>query len=253
MSIFSTAKPKQFAVRCRCAILCALAFTGMTAVCGIALAAPAQQKTSHTARHKTTAKKAATKPAEAAKPEPPPQPEMPKWPVNDSPEPAKVTWDSHGLEINAANSSLIQILHDYSVATGSTIQGVGKDERIFGTYGPGSAHDVLTRLLNGTGYNVLMFGDLGQGTPREVILSARSTSSGPRPMAQQASQPDYDDSSADDNSDNQPEPQPIMQPQVVQPNMPPGNQPVRTPQEIMQEMQQRQQQLQQQEQQPEPQ
>ncbi|MDE3201089.1 MAG: hypothetical protein KGN79_09220 [Acidobacteriota bacterium] len=138
------------------------------------------------------------------------------------------------------------------MATGSKIEGLSKDERIFGTYGPGSANEVLTRLLNGSGYNVLMFGDLGQGTPREIVLSARSADSGPRPMAQPAPESSIDDSS-DDNSDNQPEPQPLMQPQVMQPNMPPGNQPIRTPQEIMQEMQRRQQQLQQQEQQQQPQ
>ncbi|MDE3200895.1 MAG: hypothetical protein KGN79_08240, partial [Acidobacteriota bacterium] len=151
---------------CR-ATLCVLALGAVTLSCTSVLAAPQKPtSTSHTANHRTSTKKKVVKSTEAAKPAAPAQPEMPKWPVNDSAEPAKVTWDSHGLEIRAANSSLIQILHDYAVATGSKIEGLSKDERIFGTYGPGSANEVLTRLLNGSGYNVLMFGDLGQGTPR---------------------------------------------------------------------------------------
>ncbi|HWA95924.1 MAG TPA: hypothetical protein VG844_15080 [Terracidiphilus sp.] len=254
MGIFNSTKPKQSAMCHSNARLCVLAVLALGAACTFAHAVPQKPASAtHASHHKASAKKADAKSAEETKPATPPQPEMPKWPVNDSPEPAKVTWDSHGLEIHATNSSLMQILHDYSVATGSKIEGISKDERIFGTYGPGSAHDVLTQLLNGTGYNVLMFGDLGQGTPREVVLSARSADNGPRPMAHPMPAPSYDD--AEDNTDDQPEPppQPVMQPQVIQPNMPPGNQPVRTPQQIMEEMQRRQQQLQQQQDQQNPQ
>ena len=55
---------------------------------------------------------------------------------------------------------------DVSLKTGAKVEGVGADERIFGAYGPGPARDVLTELLDGSGYNILMIGDLGQGTPR---------------------------------------------------------------------------------------
>ncbi len=50
---------------------------------------------------------------------------------------------------------------------------MGQDQRIFGAYGPGPARDVLSQLLDGSGYNVLMIGDQGQGTPRRIVLSAR--------------------------------------------------------------------------------
>ena len=41
------------------------------------------------------------------------------------------------------------------------------------SYGPGPARDVLSQLLQGSGYNVVLIGDQGQGTPREIVLSLR--------------------------------------------------------------------------------
>ena len=38
-----------------------------------------------------------------------------------------------------------QILTDVATATGSTVEGLTKDERIFGNFGPASARDVLAR------------------------------------------------------------------------------------------------------------
>ncbi len=109
----------------------------------------------------------------APAPETPPTPEPPNWPANDKPADASVTWDSLGLLITARNSSLRQILEDVSAATGARVEGLGADQRIFGAYGPGKARDVLSQLLDGTGYNVLMIGDQGDGTPRQIVLTAR--------------------------------------------------------------------------------
>ena len=103
----------------------------------------------------------------------PPAPKPPNWPANDPPGPASVVWDSHGLAVAATNSSLAQILKEVSVDTGVKIEGFSRDERIFGTYGPGPARDVLSQLLDGTNYDVLMIGDQGQGTPRQVVLTLR--------------------------------------------------------------------------------
>jgi hypothetical protein len=100
---------------------------------------------------------------------------IPNWPANKKPVEASVVWDSHGLYIQASNSSLDQILNDIALKTGAKVEGMGADERVFGTYGPGPARDVLTELLDGTGYNVLLVGDLGQGTPRRIVLSGRPT------------------------------------------------------------------------------
>ena len=72
--------------------------------------------------------------------------------------------------VNAANSSLAQIMKAIAAETGATVQGMAQDQRIFGIYGPGRARDVISQLLDGSGYNVLMVGDLGQGTPRQILL-----------------------------------------------------------------------------------
>ena len=178
-------------------------------------------------------------------PETPPEPEKPKWPAFDPAAQASVVWDSQGLRIDAANSSLQQILKDVSTATGAKVDGLTSDERIFGAYGPGQARDVLSQLLQGSGYNVIMIGDQGQGTPRQVLLSPRQAASN-----QGAAKPAPTNSNDDENDveDPPPTPEPVA---PSRPNFPPG-QPPRSPQQIMQEMQERQRMQQQQPQPPQP-
>ncbi len=156
-----------------------------------------------------------------------------------------MVWNSHGLRIDAANSSLQQILKDVSTATGAKVSGLGADQRIFGTYGPGSARDVLSELLDGSGYNVLMIGEQGQGTPRQVVLSKQPTGPAPPPSTSNNSSQGSDEGGSADVEEPQPPPQ---QPQNMPPGFGPGAQP-RTPQQILQEMQQRQQQIEQMQQQ----
>ena len=114
----------------------------------------------------------------------PPEPPKPDWPANDKPIPAKVTWDTRGLTINADNSSLDQILNEVATDTGAKLDGKVGDERVFGSYGPGPARDIIAQLLDGTSYNVLLVGDQGAGTPREIVLSNRPT--GPAPVNRNA-------------------------------------------------------------------
>ncbi len=179
---------------------------------------------------------AAPAPAYVA-PEPP---KPPAWPVNDRPVAATVTWNSQGLRIEASNSSLQQVLNEVSTLTGTKIQGLGADQRIYGTYGPASARQVLLQLLDGSGYNVLMIGDQGQGTPRQLVLSAQSGGA-PHQQAAINQNPQGDGNAdaadAEDQAQPQPEPQPAL---PVRNGFAPGA-PPRTPQQIMQEMQQRQQ------------
>ncbi len=168
-----------------------------------------------------------------------PPPEQPKWPVNDAAGPASVVLDSTGLRIDASNSSLQAILKEVSTETGVKVEGLSSDERIFGVYGPGRPRDVLTQLLNGSAYNVLMIGDQGQGSPRELVLTARQT--GPAQPAPR--------NNVNNDEDDVEEPPAVVEPPVQpnpQPTRPPGapnGGPPRTPQQIMQEMQQRQQQV----------
>lgn len=203
---------------------------------------PAAKATAAHARHAQPAKARHEKTPEVAAAAPvfPPAPPKPNWPVDQPATPPTVTWDSHGLEIKASNSSLQQILSEVATDTGAKVTGLSHDERVFGVYGPAPAQEVLSELLHGTSYNVLMLGDQGEGTPREVVLSAR-TAAGPQTQAQNSPQPQEND-----NEENQPEPQP------GQPNQPPamvpGNQPqFMSPQQRWQQMQeQRQRQMQQQ-------
>ena len=98
----------------------------------------------------------------------------PIWPANQPPNPAIVRWNSGGLEIEASNSSLDQILRQVAVDTGAKLEGLTQDQRIFGNYGPGPESDVLSKLLEGSGYNVLIFGSRNAEVPLAIILSARS-------------------------------------------------------------------------------
>ncbi len=183
----------------------------------------ASAKKKPSAKHKKNAQKPQeAKPAVAAAPVVAPvAPPMPKWPANDRPSEASVVWDSHGLQIVAANSSLAQILHEVSTKTGATLEGFIQDQRVFGTYGPGPARDVLAHLLEGSGYNIVLIGDQGQGTPRRIVLSISGAVGAPIPAATRGINPlphDGDDDDSDAEPPEQPEP-----PQMPPP--PPQRQP----------------------------
>lgn len=209
--------------------------------------APSVKPVSH---HKSSpAKAAVADPAPDPTPAPP-APDPPKWPLNDAPSPASVKWDSHGLQVDAPNSSLRQILDEVATTTGAKVEGLGPDERVFGEYGPGPARDVISQILHGSSYNVLMLGDEGAGTPREIILSQR-TAGGAQPN--QANRSNQQDEDADQP---QPEPDEPNRQTVVPPPNQPMNQPMvnqpggpMTPQQRMLEMQRQQLLMQQQQQQ----
>ena len=151
------------------------------------------------------------------------------------------------LSVSATNSSLQQILSDVSTATGVKVEGAPSDQRVYGSYGPAPARDVLSQLLDGSGYNVLMIGDQGQGTPRTLVLTVKSNTPAPNPAlnGQARQNPDED----------------AEEPEQAEPIDPstrrlPGLN--RSPQQMMQEIEQRrlqqqQQQQQQPQQQPQPQ
>jgi hypothetical protein len=183
---------------------------------------------------------------------------MPDWPINDKPSPASVVWDATGLRINASNSSLQQILREVSTETGTKVEGLSADQRVYGDFGPGKARDVLGQLLQGSGYNVLLAGDIGQGAPREVVLSPRLAGSNGAPNNNAVNRPQQEGGGDEDVPEPPDEQPPIQNPQVQggpRPGFGPGgpNGPIRTPQQVMEEMQQRQilqqQQLQEQQQQ----
>jgi len=191
-------------------------------------------KTVHHRKHPDVAGAQPVPVAVAALPVAPAEPEAPHWPLKEKPSPATITWDSHGLRIEAENSSLAQILDDVAATTGAQVDGMGNDQRIFGAYGPGLTRDVLSQLLQGTGYNVLMVGDQGQGTPRQIVLSSKDGTATPGSSAKSAAN---DDDDADTDEPQQATPPPPARPNpVIQSH---------NPQQMMQDMQQRQQQMQQ--------
>ena len=167
-------------------------------------------------------------------------------PANQPPNPARVSWDSRGLEIEAFNSSLNQILHQVAADTGAKLEGLAQDQRVFGSYGPGPRSDVLLKLLDGSGYNVLMIGGGDSDAPLEIVLSARSSAT-PQTAANNqnhSSSAQLEPEKPHDYSPASPHPQPIQDPF--------GNgDPSRDPLQFMQEILQRQQKIDQQQQQQE--
>lgn len=214
------------------AVFAAAALAAPGAIFAQPSAAPRTVSTSKqhsTAHGRKSAKKSPAIGANA--PQTPPAPPAPQWPVNDPPGHASILWNTQGLTIDAKNSSLQQILSEISTQTGAKIQGMGQDQRVFGVYGPGQPQEVLSELLEGSGYNVLMVGDAKRGVPQQVELSVRPKG-GTEPNAPVSPGEMYEPPVA---PPYQP-PEPVVQP--TQPTPPP-----RTPQQILQEMQLRQQQL----------
>jgi hypothetical protein len=150
----------------------------------------------------------------------------------------RVTLNGGSLTVDANNSSLSEILKALETSTGMTVDGFDKDSRVFGVYGPGPPSDVISSLLDGAGYNFLLAGATGAGTPREIVLTSRGNApiSAPQPSS---GQPEEDD-------------EPVNIPQVETPPVqppPPADQQQRqprTPQEMLQELQRIRQQQQQQ-------
>src|SRR6201996_4344791 len=147
---------------------------------------------------------------------------------------AKIVFEKNQLSIHADNSSLSGILHQLASSSGMKIEGLGGDERVFGTFGPGAPRDVIADLLNGTAYNVALIGDLDNGAPRELILSpATHGAAAPAPPPQANS----DDGNEQESQDVPPAPPDVpQQPPAPTPGTP-GTPGVRTPQQLFEQLQ----------------
>jgi hypothetical protein len=182
------------------------------------------------------------RPAPEAIAAPAPAPPASVWPANQPPNQAKVSWDSRGLEIEASNSSLDQVLHQVAVDTGVRLEGLTQDQRIFGTYGPGPARDVLAKLLDGSGYNVLMIGGRDADAPLEIVLTVSSPSS-PQTAANNRNRSNPEDDAAEPL-----EPEPPPSPPMKTPFGNGDSGSPETQQQIMQDILNRQQKIDQQQQ-----
>lgn len=196
---------------------------------------------------------AAAKPSAVIPPQPAaPVPAAPLSLLDQPPAPAQVNLNAGKLSVTAENSTLSGIMRDITAKTGMTVEGLSKDQRIFGTYGPSNPREVLYSLLNGMGYNIMMVGDQSNGAPRQLLLSPRSgrPDNGSHGEVQPVQQSNGNGDEDDDTVQEQDTPLP-PRPDVNQERQTPPGQ-VKTPQQMLQELQQlrqrQQQQLQQQQQ-----
>jgi hypothetical protein len=150
---------------------------------------------------------------------------------------AQILFSGDSLTIHADNSSLDAILHQIAAKSGMEIEGLGADERVFGSFGPGAPRDVLADLLNGTAYNLVLLGDLSNGAPRQLILTPATrggaTTPSPAPPVQ------ADEASNEPEVVETPPPQNVPPPGTTPPpgSTPPGAPGVKTPQELFEQLQ----------------
>jgi hypothetical protein len=167
--------------------------------------------------------------------------------LDQQPQPPVIDFHQGSLTIQAANSSLRAILDDLQRRTGTRIDGLSRDERIYGVYGPGNAETVLAALLDGTGYNVIISGRNADGAPREINLSQRTAAqSMPQTRGMTQAAAEADDSDADDSTPTQTFGPPPTHTEPVAPANGASPQQIRTPQQMLQQLQQMRQQQQQQ-------
>lgn len=200
--------------------------------------------------HRTHHKKPAA--AIEATPPPVPQPVTPPPPLTPAElpaQPAKITYSDGLLTVAAHNSSLNQILAAISRETGMKITGGVTDERVFGSYGPETAAQVLNSLLDGTSSNMMLVGSNGPA-PAELVLTPRAGGVTPPSPAMaissnQNEQPEeppsttpYKGSAVENTPASQPEaaPQPATQPAPTSDQQQQSPNGVRTPQDIFNQL-----------------
>ena len=175
-------------------------------------------------------------PAPAAQPNGSPAPTPLPSLLQEPAKPAAIRMGGGSLAIDADNSSLSEILREISRESGMKIDGLNGDERVFGSFGPGKPFAVLSDLLNGTQYNVMMVGSLNNGAPRRLSLLPLHGDAASPPPAATADTPGGGGQNGDADAVDT------------------GLQAVRTPQQMFEQLQaMRQQQLQRQQQQQPPQ
>ncbi len=182
-------------------------------------------------------------PPNLVQPQPAPVAEVVAQPTPVLLQPAKkaeVSVTQAGISVQADNSNLSQVLHDISSATGMKVEGLAHDERIFGNYGPAAPRDLLTTLLYGAGYNVLMVGEIADGAPRQLILSQRSGGTAVPAAAPTQANAEEDEPEPDPGEGQEVEQAPVQAqpppPPMQRFNSTPGSE-VRTPQQLLEQLQ----------------
>ena len=117
--------------------------------------------------------------------QPPAQPAQPAQyvPPDQPAYRARVDFAANQLTITAENSSLNEILRGISHVTGMKITGNVPDERVYGTYGPATTHQVLNQLLDGSRSNVLVHEGPNHVVSELVLTPRTGAASPPSPYA----------------------------------------------------------------------
>jgi hypothetical protein len=158
--------------------------------------------------------------------------------LDQPPTPASISFANDQLTVVANNASLDTTLRAIGSRTGMQIDGLQHDLRFFGTYGPGRPADVLTSLLDGSGYNVMMVGTDADGAPRHLVLSTRSAAPANGSAAVASTERSQDDE--DDGTANDPPQSPaalFARPETTPPASTPNPNQPRTPQQMLEELQ----------------
>jgi hypothetical protein len=191
---------------------------------------------------------------------------VPQVPLDSiRPVPPQVSFQDGQLTIDAANSTLGDILRAVRKQTGAEIEIPEAQDRVVTHLGPGPARQIVAELLNGSRFNYVLLGSPeNSGILTRVVLVAKSGPDSPAPanpaapqaaaqagnMApppQEAAQDANDADAADDNNTNMDENTEQPPAEAAEQSAPQGDEPaVKTPQQMLQEMQQRQMQFQQQ-------
>ena len=129
------------------------------------------------------------------------------------------------LTIQAQNSTLSQVLHAVQSQTGASmdIPASAGNERVVAQIGPGQPRDVLNTLLNGSHFDYVILGVMGNpGAVQKVILTPRQSgpSTSTTAQANPTPQPDTDSDEAP-VAENEPEYQNNQYPNGRVP-LPPG-------------------------------
>jgi hypothetical protein len=130
------------------------------------------------------------------------QKEAPKTPSDVAARLPEITLSKGSLTVDADNADLSAILNGVAHASGMKIDGNAGNARVFGVYGPGNPRQVLTELLDGVGYNFMMVGDNADGTPGELLLTAKSGAPSAKPPT--AASASEDDDAADSQDEQEP-------------------------------------------------
>lgn len=116
---------------------------------------------------------------------PPPPPPPPPTPEQMPAQPPEVSYAGGLLTINAPNSTMNDVLAAVRRVTGATIEKppMGGTDRVVAHLGPGQPKDVLSALFNGSRYDYIILGPMGQpGAVQRVILTARSNAPAQSPV-----------------------------------------------------------------------